>query len=159
MKMKKENIMALICIVIVCGCSLPNDAKMINRFKQKKPIFETIVQMVLKDKLDGALWISDSGRDPVTMPNPRAMEYKALLRQAGAIGVMRIEKGAKKGQIIFFLSTSFWSTEEKTYVYSNIPLCPLLESLDKGRQEFKPYDSYYKHIEDNWYLEYMNSNG
>jgi len=157
--MKRETIIALTCIVIVCGCSLPNDAKMIDRFKQKKPIFETLVQMVLEDKLDGTLWISTPDGSPATIPNPRAMEYKALLNQAGVIGVMRMEKGARKDQIIFFTPTPFLSTEEKIYVYSSSPPYPLLESLDKGRQEFKPYVSYYKHIEGNWYLEYAIVNG
>jgi len=114
----------LTCIVIVCGCSLPNDAKMIDRFKQKKPIFETLVQMVLEDKLDGTLWISTPDGSPATIPNPRAMEYKALLNQAGVIGVMRMEKGARKDQIIFFTPTPFLSTEEKIYVYSSSPPIP-----------------------------------
>jgi hypothetical protein len=159
MESMKRIIIAVGCIAFLGGCSPPNDATMISRFNDQKAVLETLVQMVEGDKFAGVVWVSDSHDKPTGISKTRTMEYQRLLRQVGLRGIMRADAGTAEHRIIFFTPSVFLSSEEKNYVFSRNTLSPLLESLDKGRHEFKPYLSYYKQIEKYWYLEFANVNG
>ena len=159
MEFKTRALITLACITILTGCSPPKDAKMIDRFNQKKAIFEALVRMVGEDNFRSHLWITNLNEKPASLSDARAKQYKALLEQADLTGIMRMDPGGKTDRIILFTKAPFLSTEIKSYVHAQNPLTPLLESLDDGLHEFKPYVSYYKHIEGNWYLEYAIING
>jgi hypothetical protein len=159
MESTKRIIIAIGCITFLGGCSPPNDATMISRFNGQKAVLETLVQMVEVDKFAGALWVSNSHDNPISISKARIIEYQLLLKQAGLTGIMRAGAGTVEDRIIFFTPSAFLSSEEKNYVFSRNALSPLLESLDKGRHEFKPYLSYYRQIEKHWYLEFANLNG
>ena len=124
-----------------------------------KPIFETLVVVVGDDRLDSSLWISNLNEKPALISDVRAKKHRELLEQAHLKAIIRIDTGTKTDRIVFVTQASFFSTEEKSYVYSLNPPAPLLKSLDDGSSEFKPYVSYYKHMEGNWYLEYATVNG
>ena len=154
MDMLRNLILPTICMATLCGCSPQKDDELLSQFRQHKVAFESLVRMASEDHLE-SLWQSETSK----RTDLRAIEYKALFDKAGIDGVMRLKRKGESEQTIeqtiLFVKRQLFSTDRKSFVFSESPPAPLLRSLDMDRENVKPYASYYRHIDGNWYLEFQ----
>lgn len=151
--MKFTEIIRLIRAAVFGGYSVSTDSQMIDRFKQRKMIFETIFRMTQEDKVE-SLWYFDLPKSRPPIADARILEYKALLNQAGIAGILRLNSAL----MIFFPRRPYYSkAEEKNYAYSVGSLEHVVESLDKVDAKFEPGAMCFRHLEGNWYLQYANN--
>ena len=146
--------------LLAIGCSSltapPTDKSMEEKFRANEADFKKIVTMYREDKLsrlspDAAYTEPNGELKPavkVELPAPRMEEYRRLLRQIGSDGMDNMNQA-----IILYVFTGkegWFSSDyrEKSYVYSETPLEPIVDSLDQDKTK----QIGYKKITDNWYL-------
>ena len=152
--------------LLAVGCSslnpTPTDKSMEEKFRANEADFKKIVTMFREDKLsrlrpDAAYTEPNGELNPavkVELPVPRMEEYRRLLRQIGSDGM---ESMSNNQAIILYVFTGkggWFSSDyrEKSYVYSETPPEPIVDSLDQDKTK----QIGYKKITDIWYLKYID---
>jgi hypothetical protein len=148
--MLRKLILPTLCLATLCGCSPQKDDELLSQFTQHRVALEALVRMASDDHLE-SLWRTQvSERSDL-----RAREYGALFDKTGIDGIMRLKRKGESEQTILFVKSPLFSDERKDFVFSESPPAPLLQSLDMNRNNVKPYASYYRHIDGNWYLQFQ----
>jgi hypothetical protein len=107
--------------------------------------------MVDEDRLTAASWGGEPASRSPGISEARSREYYSLLQRAGGIKISARRGSAVEERIQFGMTMSF--SLACGYAYSRVDLAPQLESLDKGRGNWRRNVSYYRKIEGNWNLE------
>ena len=150
--------------LLAVGCSSlrvpPTDKSMEEKFRANGADFNKLITMFREDKLSQltpeTAYIELSGNSDRAIQTEltplRMEEYRRLLRQVGAEGIDTMNQA-----IILYVFTNKgeWVSQdyrEKSYVYSQTPLSPIVGSLDQNEN---PHIGY-KKISDDWYLRYVD---
>lgn len=155
--------------IFAAGRSSVSDKALRARFFAHRADFEKLVAMANEDSrltriAPDFTWLDDNvawPRKDVGISEERWNDYRQLFRKVGALD--GIAKGDHPAQIFFSIESGGLVPAgfDKGLVYSQTPLSPLLNSLDK-----KPPDKFfdgpdhshllvYKPIEDHWYIYYQ----
>ena len=143
-------------LLLLSACSenlTPKDKDLLENFKQHRTELSRVVQMLGEDRKLQALW-PDSITPKDAIDEDRWNEYRRLMSSIGTRGIHA--NLGKESEVMFRSDSLNYASYDKGYVYSEKMLEPLKESLDLKRTEVPPYQTYYKHIEGNWYLYYEN---
>lgn len=143
--------------------SSPSDAAMIQNFYEHQEQFEQLVTMSQQDAkvvriADDFTWLDDDygwPRPPSRLgfSEQRWDDYRRLFRETGVKD--RLARG-EDGEVFFY----YWtfgivpSGAGKGYVYSTVPLAPLLVSLDEIPPSTDVRHTVYRRVSGNWYLFY-----
>jgi hypothetical protein len=159
---------AIIAVFAARGCSVPSDQALRDRFLANRVDFERLVAMSNEDShltriAPDFTWLDDDVSWPrrnVGISEQRWNDYRELFRGVGAPeGIIR---RTNPTQIIFPIMTEGLvpTSLAKGLVYSEAPLSPVLDSLDKRppRELWNGPDRshvlVYKPIENHWYIYY-----
>jgi len=131
---------------------------MINRFKEKKTDFETIVKGLEKEKnvirISGKSVIYKSSSLGEKVPPKQLEKYREFMNE---LGLQEIRMGSPN-TIRFVASSIGWLliSSEKSYVYSTIDKSPVADSLDEiiRSKRFEDQPPIYRRISPKWYLFY-----
>lgn len=151
-----------------CGYlgGVPPDKTMEEKFRLHEADFNKLIMMIKEDKLleltSEAAYLAPSDNNErgikTELSAERMKEYRRLLRLAGARRV-----AAGKDQVFYlyvFEGDTGWIFSDyqiKSYVYSEIPRSPLVDSLDR-KSDLPNVDyliSAYKKIGNKWYLNFQ----
>jgi hypothetical protein len=114
----------------------PSDGQMIREFEKDRSKFEELLQM---------FQAGTYGNDQASR-----VRYEDLARQ------LKVSIPESSGPEIFLLRSSVGlsvSGSSKSFVYSEMPLSPLVDDTDDAAWE-EPVGQAYRRIEGNWYIEY-----
>jgi hypothetical protein len=146
----------LLAVVLMSGltltaCGHPSDASLEKRFATHESDFEHLLEMSKAD--------SQVARIPAeekVLTEQRWQAYKSLFQKTGLRG--GIDRSPDYPAATFFIA-SYSGIGIKGYVYSDVPLSPLVASLGgKLPPEVGPTKHglfAFKHIKANWYLYYF----
>ena len=180
----KKIIIAILLTTIFSGFALwilppqvlfhhPTDVRMMVSFKNHKPEFEKIVQMINEDKYLLVVNENTARMESKDIPLPseeRLQEYRAFMNQTGIIKISSsYEKDGKVKSIRFVVSDTYWYGVNGTYksvktlnwqanndlevenVWLDFVSLPKPEfGASEGRDGVSKY--FTRRVENNWYL-------
>lgn len=142
-----------------CGASLhPTDAELEQILKSHQSDFNRLIQMLNEDadivRLDEKFVFLTEGSTR-EVPQERLAVYRSVFAKLG------LERGFQRdnNNALRFIASSggFFSTSEKSYIYSPTQLTPLVDSLDtvieRDHGDQKPV---FKKLHGDWYLYYAS---
>jgi hypothetical protein len=141
------------------ACGHPSDASMEKRFSTHESDFEELLEMSKADSRVARIPAATQNHGAIpsekVLTEQRWQAYRSLFQEAGLNG--GIDRSPLYPAATFFIA-SYSGIGIKGYVYSEVPLSPLVASLDgklppevgsTGHGLFA-----FKHIKANWYLYY-----
>ena len=155
---------ALLAVVLMTGftltaCGRRSDASMERRFATHESDFEQLLEMSKADsqvtRIKAETRDQGPGRPEKVLTEQRWQAYRSLFQKTGLSG--GIDRSPDYPAATFFIA-SYSGIGIKGYVHSDIPLSPLVASLDgklppevgsTGHGIFA-----FKHLKANWYLYY-----
>ncbi len=140
-------------------CGRPSDVSMEKRFAGHESDFEQLLEMSKADsqvpRIPAETQNHGAGPSEKVLTEQRWQTYKSLFQKTGLSG--GIDRSPDYPAATFFIA-SYSGIGIKGYVYSDVPLSPLVASLDgKLSPEVGPTKHglfAFKHIKANWYLYY-----
>jgi hypothetical protein len=154
----------LLAVVLTTGltltaCGPPSDASMEKRFSTHESDFEQLLAMSTADSQVARIKVETRDQGPgreKVLTEQRWQAYRSLFRNTELSG--GIDRTPLYPSATFFVA-SYSGIGVKGYVYSDVPLSPMVASLDgklppevgsTGHGIFA-----FKHIKANWYLYYF----
>ena len=140
-------------LVLLLGCGHPSDADLIERFRDKRSEFESLVRMAREDaETVGTItprYLSPSG----ALSNDRWAEYRSLFEELDLEG--GLNTGTSTVEIFASVRGFAFGGSDKGYLYSDRPPGKLYDSLDDMPGHTESLVPSYRRIDENWYLYYM----
>jgi hypothetical protein len=141
------------------ACGHPSDASMEERFATHESDFDQLLAMSTADsqvaRIKAETRDQGPGRPGKVLTEQRWQTYRSLFQKTGLHG--GIDRSPDYPAATFFIA-GYSGIGIKGYVYSEVPLSPLVASLDgKLPREVGPTEHglfAFKHIKANWYLYY-----
>lgn len=136
----------------------PTDSEMDQILKSHQSEFNTLIEMLKEDedivRLDEKFVFLTEG-------STREVSQERLAAYRGIFAKLKLERGFQrdKNNALRFIASAggFFSTSEKSYIYSTTPLTPLVDSLDtqieRDRGDQKPV---FRKLHGDWYLYYAS---
>lgn len=156
---------SLLVFMVVLGCSAkpPQESEFIREFYAHRSAFEHLRDMLQADRK--VLSVSKSGIETTESAgltkvpqqgdpfSNRYLEYVALLKEAGALGVFRGD-GVGSQDVSIGVWASGWGGDTRHVEVAWVEHKPdqQVDSLDRYYRSSPPHSSVFRHIEGNWYL-------
>ena len=158
-----NTILAILSLLLTVSCSRPSrhptDELLIQNFTTHRQEFEYLITMIHADR--GLRRVDDNWTDPadpttVGVPSDRIADYR---RRFTLCGIPRGFYSFDSGSNVSFIATAFGFTtggSGKGYAYFSAPplTLNLVPSTDSYRTTRQGAYRVYRHIADNWYIEY-----
>ena len=152
-------------LILTCGCGMPSDSHLREKFAHERSGFVELVRMSNQDEhvavisRDFTYLDTDASwpRENIGFSEERWNEYRRMFRKLGIDGgLARREDYPSTVFINVYGSGGVLASSAKGLVYSDRLLSPLVSSLDAFPRELyekqKGHAIIFERLEDNWYM-------